>query len=208
VAGRVKTRLVPPLTPEEAARVARALLVATIESLVAALPAQWTLFLDGSADEELRALVSARGVRLRPQAEGDLGARLAAAFRMLRAEGAVRVLAVGADGPTLPPRLLQEAIEALAECDVVLGPTEDGGYYLVGVSSNREEVFREVPWGTDAVLSTTLARAADAGQSVRLLPSWYDVDSVDDLRRLREEVRRGPGPAGLRALLDALEERI
>jgi rSAM/selenodomain-associated transferase 1 len=208
VAGRVKTRLVPPLTPEEAARVARALLVATLETLVATLPVRWVLFLDGTADEELRALVTARGLTLRPQGEGDLGARLGAAFRALRAEGAARVIAVGADGPTLPPRLLGEAIDALLECDLVLGPTEDGGYYLVGTATSGDEIFRDIPWSTGSVLSTTLARAAESGRSVRLLPAWYDVDSVEDLRRLRDEVRRGPATAGLCALIDALEGRI
>ena len=208
VAGSVKTRLVPPLTAEEAARVARALLEATIESVVGSLPARWTLFLDGAADDSLRALASARGIRLRPQGGGDLGARLAEAFRTLRSEGATRVLAIGADGPTLPAGLLAEAIDALAECDLVLGPTEDGGYYLVGAAVTGEEIFRDTPWGTGAVLSTTLERAAEAGRSVRLLPAWYDVDSVEDLRRLRDEVRKGPAPAGLRALIDALEGRI
>jgi len=208
VAGRVKTRLVPPLTPEEAARVARALLVATIDSLVGTLSARWALFLDGTADESLRALATSRGMSLRPQEGGDLGARLAAAFRTLRAEGATRVLAIGADGPSLPPRLLGEAIGALAECDVVLGPTEDGGYYLVGTASAGEEIFQDIPWSTGSVLSATLARAAGAGRSVRLLPAWYDVDSVEDLRRLRDEVRRGTAPTGLRALIDALEGRI
>lgn len=208
VPGRVKTRLVPPLSPEEAARVAGALLAATMDSLVAALPARWTLFLDGEPDADLGSLASARGLRIRPQVPGDLGVRLSAAFRMLRSEGAARVVAIGADGPTLPPALLREAVEALAECDVVLGPTEDGGYYLVGLASSREEIFRGIPWGTDAVLSATLERAAEAGLSVRLLPSWYDVDSVEDLRRLLEEVRGQPAPPGLRALVAALEGRI
>lgn len=208
VAGRVKTRLVPPLTPEEAARVARTLLEATVESLVGSLAARWVLYLDGEADDSLRALVSARGMGLRPQGEGNLGVRLAGAFRALRAEGAGRVLAIGADGPTLPPRLLAEAIDALSECDLVLGPTEDGGYYLIGAAVAEEGVFRDIPWGTSSVLVATLARATEAGRSVRLLPAWYDVDSVEDLRRLIEEVRRGPAPAGLRALIDALEGRI
>jgi rSAM/selenodomain-associated transferase 1 len=208
VPGRVKTRLVPPLTPEEAARVARALLLATIESLVAALPVPWTLFLDGPADDELRAQAAVRGMGLLQQAEGDLGARLSDAFRRMRAAGAARVIAIGADGPTLPPRRLAEAIDALAGCDIVLGPTEDGGYYLVGAAREREEIFREIPWSTGAVLATTLDRAGAAGLSVRLLPSWYDVDSIEDLRRLRVDSAGEEAPPALLALLESLEGRF
>jgi rSAM/selenodomain-associated transferase 1 len=206
--GRVKTRLVPPLTPEEAAGVARALLLATIESLVAALPARWTLFLDGPPDDGLRARAAARDLEIVNQASGDLGARLGEAFRRLRAAGARRVIALGADGPTLPPERLADAIDALAACDVVLGPTEDGGYYLVGSAVEGEEIFREIPWSTGAVLATTLDRAAEAGLSVRLLPPWYDVDSMGDLRRLRGEVSGGDAPPALRELLESLNGRI
>ncbi|HEY7728064.1 MAG TPA: DUF2064 domain-containing protein, partial [Candidatus Eisenbacteria bacterium] len=133
VAGHAKTRLVPPLSPLEAARVARALLSATVESLVLAVPARWTLFLDGQADAGLLGLACRAGMNLRPQSDGDLGARLISALRALRAEGATRVAAIGADAPTLPPRLLAEAIRALGDRHLVLGPTEDGGYYLVGL---------------------------------------------------------------------------
>jgi rSAM/selenodomain-associated transferase 1 len=208
VPGRVKTRLSPPLTPEEAARVARALLTATIETLVSSAPARWTLFLDGEPDDGLSALAAAHGLGLRAQDGRDLGARLAAAFRHLRGEGAARVLAVGADAPTLPPGRLAEAVRALDECDVVLGPTEDGGYYLVGTASPREEIFRDIPWSTASVLSATLARAEAAGLAVRLLPPWYDVDSVEELRRLRGELGDGGGYAGLWAALDSLRGRF
>lgn len=206
--GRVKTRLSPPLTPEEAARVARALLTATIETFVSSAPARWTLFLDGEPDSDLAALAAGHGVGLRAQEGRDLGERLAAAFRLLRGEGAVRVLAVGSDAPTLPPRRLTEAVRALDGCDVVLGPTEDGGYYLVGTASPREEIFQGIPWSTGSVLSATLARAEAAGLAVRLLPSWYDVDSVEELRRLRGELGGGGGSAGLRAALDSLRGRF
>jgi hypothetical protein len=171
--------------------VARALLEATLAALVPAVPARWTLFLDGPADDALRALAATRGLAVEPQAEGDLGARLAAAFRSLRSGGAARTLAVGADSPTLEPEVVRDAVAALETVDVVLGPAEDGGYYLVGLRDAREELFRGIPWGTETVLAATLARAEEARLSVRMLPAWYDVDSVEDLMRLGRELSGG-----------------
>jgi hypothetical protein len=148
-------------------------------------------------------------MRITPQPGGDLGARLRAAFRTLRAAGAPRVIALGADSPTLPPEHLEEGIEAIAESDLVLGPTEDGGYYLVGSRVSDETIFRDIPWSTERVLEVTLARAVQARLSVRLLPAWYDVDDLEGLRRLEGEVPRGGVATGrLRALLDSLREKL
>jgi hypothetical protein len=216
VPGRVKTRLAPPLGPVQAAHVARALLDLTLASIVPAVPARWTLFLDGPPDEALRAAARECGLDIEPQAAGDLGERLAAAFDVLRSRGAARTLAIGADSPTLDPARVREAIESLDDADVVLGPTEDGGYYLVGVRDARREIFRDIPWSTDAVLATTLDRARESRLTVRILAAWYDVDGPEDLRRLREELaegnreRRGgrgaaPAAAAAGALLGLLE---
>jgi hypothetical protein len=216
VPGRVKTRLTPALGPVQAARVARALLDLTLASIVPAVPAQWTLFLDGPADEALRAAARAYGLDIEPQAAGDLGERLAAAFDVLRSRGAARTLAIGADSPTLDPARVRDAIESLEAADVVLGPTEDGGYYLVGLRDARREIFRDIPWSTDAVLAATLDRARKARLTVRLLAAWYDVDGPEDLGRLREELsergreERGgsgaaPAAAAAKTLLGLLE---
>lgn len=186
--GRAKTRLSPPLTPEQAAGVAHALLGMTLASIVPAVPARWTLFLDGPADAPLRAAAREHGVMIQPQGRGDLGARLAAACTALRARGATRVVAIGADSPTLDPARVREALAALDHADVVLGPTVDGGYYLVGLRAAHPEIFRGIPWSTGAVLEATLARARGAGLTIRLLEPWYDVDGPEDLRRLRQDL--------------------
>ena len=128
LAGRVKTRLVPPLTHEDAARVARASLEDTARFIVPEVAAPWTLFLDGEADAPMRRLAEETGLTILPQEGPELGSRLKAAFRMLRTRGASRVLAIGSDSPTLDPIRIQEAIESLAVCDVALGTSEDGGY--------------------------------------------------------------------------------
>ncbi len=210
VPGRVKTRLVPPLTEEEAAGVARACLEDTLRRFVPAVEkAEFSLHWDGAEDAELFVLASSLGVRVVPQAVGNLGKRLRAAFRALRAEsvgaaGAAagaetgkgpsngprsKVLAIGSDSPTLDPARIREAIAALDSNDVVLGPAEDGGYYLIGTRGDADAIFDAIPWSTPDVARETLERAAVLGLRVHQLPVWYDVDDVVSLRRaLRDGV--------------------
>ena len=183
VPGRVKTRLVPPLTPEEAAAVARACLETTLRRFAPAVDAPITLFLDGEADSALQALAQSLGVPIVPQAGADLGARLVEAFRSLRGGGATITVALGSDGPTIDPAWIARAIASLDTHDVVIGPTEDGGYYLIGVRGNIPELFSKIPWSTDSVARATLERASALGIAVDVLPTWYDVDDIATLRR-------------------------
>jgi hypothetical protein len=188
VPGRVKTRLTPPLTPEEAAGIARACLEDTLRRFVPAVDgAEWSLHWEGVPDEALFALAASLGVRVVPQADGDLGARLRSAFHALGADGADaaagKVLAIGSDSPTLDPAWIHEAIDALDANDVVLGPAEDGGYYLIGTRSAVDGVFEKIPWSTPDVTRATLERAAALGLNARLLPAWYDIDDMATLRR-------------------------
>jgi uncharacterized protein len=187
VPGRVKTRLVPPLTPEEAAGVARACLEATLRRFVPAVDTRFTLFLDGEADSALRALAADLGVPIVAQVGEDLGARLKAAFSRMREDGASKVLALGSDSPTLDPSWIADAVAALDTADVVIGPTEDGGYYLIGCRGTTDGIFDEIPWSTDAVARVTLERANTLGLTVRLLPTWYDVDDIPTLQRALSE---------------------
>ncbi|HSQ59977.1 MAG TPA: TIGR04282 family arsenosugar biosynthesis glycosyltransferase [Acidobacteriota bacterium] len=208
VAGRVKTRLVPPLTHPEAAAIARACLEETLGRFPARVPAAWTLFLDGAPDEALRAVAARAGVAIAPQGEGDLGARLERAFRRLREEGARRVVAIGADSPTLPPERIAEALEALRRSDAVIGPAEDGGYYLVGLSRDAGDLFRETPWGTGDVARVAAERARARGLGLERLPEWYDVDDAASLRRLANEARAGEYPALARVIAEIGSARL
>ena len=123
VPGRVKTRLVPPLSPEGAAAVARACLEATLRRFASVPEAPITLFLDGEADGALRALAGSLGIGIAPQVGADLGTRLEAAFGSLRAGGAAKTVALGSDSPTVDPAWIARAVASLDAHDVVIGPT-------------------------------------------------------------------------------------
>jgi len=204
--GRVKTRLVPPLTSEEAALVARVCLEETLRRFPAAVPAAWFLFLDGDAGPWIERHAIESGVTLAPQGNGDLGERLARAFRALRGAGFERVVMIGADSPTLDPERIRDAVERLTTADVVLGPTRDGGYYLVGARVDCGELFRGMTWGHGGVAAATRERARSMGWEAALLPEWYDLDEVDDLRRSARDAAAS-SPA-LAALLASLGERL
>jgi len=188
--GRTKTRLAPRLGVDGAARLYQAFLddaVQTCERVVARREL-WVVARPGVealADRYPR-------LKLRLQAEGDLGDRLRDAFAASFAAGADRVLIVGSDHPTLPPAYLRRGLQALANVDVSLGPTRDGGYYAVGLGRSgwprAAALFDGVPWSTCAVLVSTLERARALSLRVARLPSWYDVDEPEQLEALRRQV--------------------
>jgi rSAM/selenodomain-associated transferase 1 len=198
-AGEVKTRLCPPLTPAEAAALARCFLQDRVEQVGALEHAEpLVAFAPPEREAELRALLPA-GLRLVPQPGGDLGARMDRLLTDLLAAGYAGAIAVGTDTPTLPTAYLRAACAALLDetADVVLGPSEDGGYYLVGLRRPAPALFRDMPWSTAGVLAETVARARRLGLGLRLLPAWFDVDRGADLARLRapgaaREAARGP----------------
>jgi glycosyltransferase A (GT-A) superfamily protein (DUF2064 family) len=147
------------------------------------------------------------GFDLVAQQEGDLGARLTALLDGLLAAGHPAAIAIDSDSPTLPMEYVAEAAAVLVNgaADVVLGPCDDGGYYLVGVRESRPALFEDIPWSTDAVLAATLERARRLDLGVSVLPPWFDVDTEGDLRRLHTEMRAGQGaPTRTLAFVDAL----
>jgi rSAM/selenodomain-associated transferase 1 len=131
--------------------------------------------------------------RLVPQAGGDLGARLAAAIALAFDSGATRVVVIGTDSPHLPPERIDEAFDALAAADCVLGPARDGGYYLIGLGARRPELFRGIRWGTANVLAETVAAARVAGLRLVQLAEERDIDEREDLVWLAQELRSAPG---------------
>lgn len=189
--GRSKTRLAPALGEDGAARLYRAFLEDSLGLARRVAADRRTLWLAG----DRRGLDRLRGryedVRVRAQRGPDLGARMAHALDRSFREGAGRAVVVGTDHPTLPPALLERAFRALAGADLALGPSEDGGYYAVGLRRRAwprgEELFDDVPWSTERVLDVTRSRAESAGLTRRELPGWYDVDRPAELERLRRD---------------------
>jgi rSAM/selenodomain-associated transferase 1 len=177
----VKTRLAAAIGPEAAAELYRALAEHVLEATTPSGEYERLVFFDPpGALEEMRAWLP--GVRLLAQSDGDLGARMSDAFARAFARGARRVAIVGTDAPGVSRETVTEALAALDTADLVIGPAEDGGYYLVALRTPRPELFAGMAWSTPSVREETLARAAVAGLSVRELPRLHDIDTLDGLR--------------------------
>lgn len=194
--GAVKTRLCPPLAPAAAADLYRCFLLDTA-ARVAALEGARAVIAYAPADARPFFEAACPRFLLLPQRGADLGRRLAWTFSRLAALGFEAVVALGADTPTLPLAFVRRALDLLerGDVDVVLGPSEDGGYYLVGMRGLRGEVLEGIPWSTARVFSETTARVRAAGLALAVLPHWYDVDTAADLARLEASLNDGDGLA-------------
>jgi rSAM/selenodomain-associated transferase 1 len=136
------------------------------------------------------------------QAEGTLGDRMSAAFARAFSSGARSVVIFGSDSPTLPRSVPPLAFHHLQESDLVVGPTDDGGYYLIGCRRFDPRLFEGVEWSTPLTCSKTLANAANLGYRTSLLERWFDLDSWSDVGRLLADFRCGaPLPLHLAAFL-------
>lgn len=174
VSGRVKTRLAGSVGEEAALAAYRELLALTLHRLA---PGTGRFAPEIWIDGERSALASWRGFRMVEQPNGDLGERMAAAF-----EDGVSAL-VGTDIPLMTADYVEQALDALAHSDLVLGPTEDGGYCLVAMNSPQAGIFEGIPWSSPQVLTATLEAAKEL--SVELLEPLWDVDDATDLARWR-----------------------
>ena len=181
VPGHVKTRLRPVLDEEQAARLAAAFVRDTLLK-AARLGPPITVYYAG--DRALLAPLAPPNARWAEQGGGDLGARMARV--------PAPCLILGADSPHLPVALLRAALAAAPVYDVVLGPAEDGGYYLIGLRAPQPALFEGIAWSTETVLAQTLARADSLGLTVHLTPPWYDLDTPADLRRLARDLTAVP----------------
>ncbi|MGH8055627.1 MAG: TIGR04282 family arsenosugar biosynthesis glycosyltransferase [Candidatus Entotheonellia bacterium] len=212
-AGQVKTRLCPPLSFPDAAELYRCFLldkIAQVNALGSAAPV-----ISYGPDEE-SGLAGAKAFferiapsrfTLIPQFGDELGARLLSTFHQLFTQGYPQVMAIDSDTPTLPKAYLEQAIDLIAQphIDVVIGPTEDGGYYLIALRRAYPELFEAMPWSTSDVLPETLRRSEAKGLRVACLKPWYDIDHADDLRRLRADLQRD-GTDGARHTTQFLRE--
>jgi uncharacterized protein len=182
----VKSRLHESLGAERATELYRCFLLDRLDAVAALRDITGVVaFTPFEAEALIRALAPP-ALRLLPQHGADLGERLSNILTELLTRGHAGAMAVDSDSPTLPMAYLVEAATVLsgATCDVVLGPCEDGGYYLVGLRYPQPALFEGIPWSTDAVFAMTLEKARARGLSVHVLPQWFDVDTEADLRRL------------------------
>jgi rSAM/selenodomain-associated transferase 1 len=218
-AGRVKTRLTPPLSPEEAASlnicflrdtaaaIARTARTGMARGIGVYTPAGSESAYAGILPEEFELVVQ----------RGDaFGERLLFATEDLFRLGFDSVCLIDSDSPTVPQQAFTEAVRLLsgATDTVVLGPSDDGGYYLIGLKKLHRRLFEGIDWSTDRVLEQTVDRARDLGTPVHLLPTWYDVDDRVTLNRLCHELfanngaeSRGYEAPNTRQFLEELMER-
>lgn len=202
--GLSKTRLSPPLRPEECAALSACFirdLAATIGELTGAGDVVgYAVYTPAGTERALRMLLP-RDFRLQLQCEGDFGTRLATATRELLSNHRGAIL-VNADSPTLPASILRAAVDATRRGDaIVLSPALDGGYTLIGLPQMHERLFADIPWSTSRVHEMTVKRAGEIGMPVVNVPGWYDVDDAESLALLQSELAGEPlafARAGLR----------
>jgi len=203
---RTKTRLVPPLTYEQAAALNTAFLQDIADNLIEAGEHASIVGYAAYGPPGAEAFFS----ETLPPAIGlieawlpNFGDCLLRAIEQLFARGHSAAVVLNSDSPTLPTALLVETAEVLAQPGehAVLGPSTDGGYYLLGLKTAQRRLFEDIAWSTGRVAAQTLERAREIRLDVHVLPPWYDVDDIEDLRRLNTELSRSGSPASRRGAL-------
>ena len=193
IPGRAKTRLVPPLSGDHAAELNTAFLRDIAANLLRAGQLTqihpWMAYAPAGSEPFFRSMLP-DAVRLLETVAPSLGDCLLSAMSTLLAHGYQSVCLLNSDSPTLPTAYLVTAATALAADGerMVIGPSTDGGYYLIGLKRVHRRLFEDIEWSTDRVFEQTMARAAEIGFDVLVLPTWYDVDEVETLRTLVDEV--------------------
>jgi rSAM/selenodomain-associated transferase 1 len=195
--GRVKTRLSPPLTLEQTAALNVRFLRDTCENLGSIIGAAGLISYTPAGDEALFDGLLPETFALVLQRGDGFGERLLAAAEDVLAIGYGAVCLIDSDSPTVPQAAFAQAVEALARAGdrVVLGPSHDGGYYLIGMKRAHAEPFERITWSTGSVYAETVERCQEAGLEVVTLPTWYDVDDAATLAVLQEELLDGKAPA-------------
>jgi rSAM/selenodomain-associated transferase 2/rSAM/selenodomain-associated transferase 1 len=189
--GVVKTRLIPALGPLGAADLHRRLCERTLKTMLRAAVAPLTFCFTGASRARMVRWLGDRSLDLQPQAGGDPGRRMQNSLEAALCSGARHVVLVGSDIPGLAEKHLHDAFAALQNHDVVLGPSRDGGYWLVGLR-RPADIFSDIPWGGPEVLFRTLAAARHQGLSVGLVETLNDIDRPEDLASLPPADRKTP----------------
>lgn len=191
VPGQAKTRLIPAIGPDGAALLHRRMAenaVAVARAVKADGDTEVTLCFTGAPLRSFRAWLGT-DLQFQQQSHGDLGERMRRAFASAFSSGSKRVVAVGTDVPRVSPELLRRAMVALDSSDIVFGPADDGGYYLLGMRRLYTDLFSDMDWGTGSVCSDTVSAAERLGLEVTELPTLSDIDRPEELDSLRDDGR-------------------
>ena len=178
--GEAKTRLAADIGSEQAAQLHKVFVQTLLERFGRTADRRTIVYAPANRAEPFAALARAEW-KLAAQTEGDLGRRMQSWFELVFAAGARRAVLIGSDSPTLPMSFVESAFHLLKDNDIVLGPADDGGYYLIGASRPTPPIFENMVWSQPTVWDETVARLEAAGSRYAALPRWYDVDEWDDL---------------------------
>jgi len=187
VPDQVKTRMIPSLGPEVVSSLYYNFLLDKIEQ-VKNIDAQPFIAYTPQTELAFFRSIAPSGFNLINQVGADLGKRLINVSKRLFGQGYKKVLILDSDTPNLHIEYLKKGIEQLDKSDVVLGPCEDGGYYLIGLRTSQPLLFEDIPWSTSRVTELTMKKAQSSGLTVFLLEKWYDIDTIDDLLHLKRDL--------------------
>jgi len=194
IAGTVKTRLQPFFSAEQSAMLAECFLRDTVnkakflsnELIIAYTPIEKL--------DVLLAILSNEQIFIE-QIGASLGDKMFHAFEFAFSQYSDAVVMIGTDSPTFPTQFITQAFEMLSESDAVLGETTDGGFYLIGLRKLKKGIFETVEWSSPKTFEQTRRNAENLGLKLSLLPNWYDVDTPDDLKRLKKDLSKNPSIA-------------
>jgi len=192
VVGAAKTRLCPPLQPAEAVLFYEALLKDTIELCARIKDVDLALAVSPHNAAGYFKEITPPGTTLLPIDCPDIGNCLEITLGNLLDAGYKKALAINSDGPSLPGDYIISAVELLNNHELVFGPGEDGGYYLIGLKQIHHELFSGIEWSTSMVLDQSISKANSLSLSIALLPAWYDIDTWQDFNRFKKELARLP----------------
>ncbi len=188
IEGYVKTRLCPPLTPDEAASLHGSLVLDLLERCQGLKACDRKLAGAPTSDHPFFSAMNTRfKMPIWEQVGDDLGARMSHAFQSALGTPYQSAIIIGTDIPGITVQLISSALKSLQEHDVVVGPTEDGGYYLIGLRSPAPQLFENIPWSTDSVFVQTREKANAMGLSLKVLPMLRDLDTIEDLQAFIQE---------------------
>ncbi len=190
VKGRIKTRLQPHLAPDTILGLYKSFITEAISKCSRLKRIDKFIGCSPSKDNNfINELTRTYKIKSFNQRGENLGERLVNAFKDYLGKGYTEIVIIGSDSPSLPIEYIKKAFLELKKNDFVLGPCCDGGYYLVGARKVIPEVFHNIPWGTDRVLRKTLGKLNSLNIRYSLIPFWYDIDTIEDLRFFRNHLK-------------------